>query len=140
LTYEWQFVDNGKAKIIDTSNNNEKIVVQFDAVGKHAVKLIAKDDYGKIAEISKDIQVDSYLRPVISVVPVATSWGTPMAFSVASNVAISHYEWDFGDGDTRILQTDTVVHTYTRAGIYKVVLKVNAVDGTSNEVSRSVFV
>ena len=79
------------------------------------MKLIAKDDYGKIAEITKDIDVLSFLRPVISVTPIATSWGSPMAFSVVSNTAISHYEWDFGDGDTRSIQSDNIVHTYTRA-------------------------
>lgn len=140
LTYEWQFVDNGKWKIVNTKNNNEQVVVQFDAVGKHSVKLVAKDDYGKIAEITKEIEVLSFLRPVISVSPIATSWWTPMAFSVVSNVPISHYERDFGDGDTRTIQSDTITHTYTRAGVYKVVLRVNAADGTTNEVIISVFV
>jgi PKD repeat protein len=140
LSYEWQFVDNGKAKIISTQNNNEKVVVQFDAVGKHAIKLVAKDDYGKIAEITKDIEILSSLRPVISVSPLATSWWNPMVFSVMSNLPISHYEWDFGDGDTRTIQSESVTHTYTRAWVYKVVLKVNAADWTTNEVSVSVFV
>ena len=140
VSYEWQFVDNGARKIVDTQNNNEKVVVQFDSVGEHTVKLVATDDYGKIAEISKTIPVLSILRPSVTVTPLASPWGTPTTFSVTSNVPLVNYEWDFGDGDTRTIQSDTIVHTYKRSWVYKAVLRVSAADGTSNEVSTMVFV
>ena len=140
LAYERSFSDPATTKIINTENNNEKIQVQFDAVGKHTVKLTARDDYGKMADISKDITVTSILRPEIFVVPIATPWGNPMNFVVKSNQPIVNYQWDFADKDTRTIQTDKIAHTYSKAGIYKVVLKVSWADGMENEVSKSVFV
>jgi PKD repeat protein len=99
--------------------------VQFDILGKHTVKLIARDDFGKMAEISKDIEIKSILRPEIFAVPVATPWGNPMNFVVKSNLPILNYQRDFADSDTRTVQTDKIAHTYKKAGIYKVVLRVS---------------
>ncbi|MFA7298823.1 MAG: PKD domain-containing protein [Candidatus Absconditabacterales bacterium] len=140
LVYERSFSDPTNSKIVNTENNNEKIKVQFDAVGKYAVKLIARDDYGKLAEISKDIEIISTLRPEIFVVPVATPWGNPMNFVVKTNQPILNYQWDFADKDTRTIQTDKIAHTYKKAGMYKVVLKVSGADGMENEVTKNVFV
>lgn len=140
LVYERSFSDPTNSKIVNTENNNEKIKVQFDAVGKYAVKLIARDDYWKLAEISKDIEIISTLRPEIFVVPVATPWGNPMNFVVKTNQPILNYQWDFADKDTRTIQTDKIAHTYKKAGMYKVVLKVSWADGMENEVTKNVFV
>ena len=140
LAYERSFSDPATTKIINTENNNEKIKVQFDAIGKYTVKLTARDSYGKMADVSKDIAVISILRPEIFVVPIATPWGNPMNFVVKSNQPIVNYQWDFADKDTRTIQTDKISHTYQKAGIYKVVLKVSWADGMENEVSKSVFV
>ncbi len=140
LAYERSFSNPQQTKIINTENNNEKIKVQFNSIGKHTIKLTARDDYGKIMDISKDIEVKSTLRPEIFVVPVATPWGNPMNFIVKSNQPILNYQWDFADADTRTIQTDKIAHTYQKAGIYKVVLKVSWSDGMENEVSKNVFV
>jgi len=125
LSYERSFSDPVNAKIVNTENNNEKIKVQFDAVGKHVIKLIARDDYGKQAEIEKEIEVISILRPEIFVVPIATPWGNPMNFVVKSNQTILNYQWDFADKDTRTIQTDKIAHSYKKSGVYKVILKVS---------------
>ena len=140
LAYERSFSDPTKTKIINTENNNEKIKVQFDAIGKHTVKLTTRDDYGKITDISKDIEVKSILRPEIFVVPLATPWGNPMNFLVKSNQSIINYQWDFADQDTRTIQTDKISHTYKKSGVYTVLLKVSWSDGMENEVSKNVFV
>lgn len=140
LTYERSFSDPTSAKIVNTEANNEKIRVQFDSVGTHTIKLTARDSYGKIAELQKDIEVKSTLRPEIFVVPIATPRGNPMNFVVKSNQPIVSYQWDFADKDTRTIQTDRIAHTYTKAGVYKVVLKVAGSDGMENEVSKNVFV
>lgn len=140
LTYERSFSDVATTKIVASENNNEKVRVQFNTVGKHLIKLTARDDYGKMAEIEKEIEVVSILRPEIFVVPVATPWGNPMNFVVRSNQPIVNYQWNFADKDTRTIQSDKIAHTYTRAGIYMVVLKVSWADGMENEVSKNVFV
>jgi PKD repeat protein len=125
LAYEWSFSDPVTTKIINTENNNEKIKIQFNTVGKHTIKLTARDDYGKISEISKDIDIKSTLRPEIFAVPIATPRGNPMNFVVKSNQPILNYQWDFADRDTRTIQTDKISHTYKKSGIYKVLLKVS---------------
>lgn len=114
-----------QSKIVNTENKNEKVKVQFDSVGKHTIKLTARDDFGKVAEIEKTIDVLSILRPEIYVAPVATPWGNPMNFVVKSNQPLLNYAWDFSDGDTRTIQTDKVAHTYNKAGVYKITLKVS---------------
>lgn len=43
----------------------------FNEIGIHTLKLIVRDAYGKIAEIEKDIEVTSTLRPELFVSPVA---------------------------------------------------------------------
>lgn len=140
LAYEWVFSNSSTTKIINTENNNEKIKVQFDSVGKHTIKLTARDDYGKIMDISKEIDIKSILRPEIFVAPIATPWGNPMNFVVKSNQPILNYQWDFADKDIRTIQIDKIAHSYQKAGIYKVVLKVSWADGMENEVSKNVFV
>jgi len=140
LAYEWSFSDPAKTNIVNTENNNEKIKVQFDSIGKHKVKLTVRDDYGKMTEIEKEIEVISTLRPEIFVVPLATPRGNPMNFIVKSDKSIINYQWDFADKDTRTIQTDKIAHTYKKSGVYKVILKVNWADGMENEVSKNVFV
>ncbi len=125
LTYERSFSDPITTKLVNTENANEKVMVQFNAVGKHTIKLTVRDEYGKIANLEKDIVVDSVLRPQIFVNPIATPWGNPMNFIVKSNEPIVNYQWDFADRDTRTIQSDRISHTYTKAGVYKVVLKVS---------------
>jgi PKD repeat protein len=128
LYYEWLFPDSAEANIVATENNNEKIRVQFDAVGKHIVKLTVRDSYGKTASLEKEIEVKSTLRPEIFVVPVAIPRGNPMNFVVKSNQSIVNYQWDFGDNDTRTIQSDRIAHTYTKANVYKVTLTVNGAE------------
>jgi PKD repeat protein len=95
LSYEWFLGDSGKAKLVSSENNNEKVKVQFDSIGVHTIKLVAKDEFGKLAEISKDVEVKSILRPEIFAVPVATQRGSPINFVVKSNESIINYIRDF---------------------------------------------
>lgn len=140
LSYEWFLWDASKAKLVSTENNNEKVRVQFDAVGTHTIKLVVKDDFGKIAEIEKNVEVKSTLRPEIFAAPIATPRGNPVNFVVKSNVPIVNYIWDFGDGDIRTVQSDRITHVYKTAGVFKVILKVSGADDMSNEVSKTVFI
>lgn len=140
LYYEWIFSDWSQANIVATENNNEKVRVQFDAVWKHTVKLLVRDDYGKTASLEKEIEVKSTLRPEIFIVPIATPRGNPMNFVVKSNQSIVNYQWDFGDGDKRTIQADRITHTYTKANTYKVVLNVNGAESMENELIRNIFV
>ncbi len=139
LAYERSFSDPTIAKIISTESNNERVKIQFNAIGKYTVKLTVKDDYGKISEMSKDIEIKSILRPEIFVAPIATSRGNPMNFVVKSNKAIINYQRDFADKDTRTVQTDKITHLYKSAWVYSVTLKAYGSDWMDNEVRKNVF-
>jgi PKD repeat protein len=140
LTYERLFPEELKANIIDSQNNNETIVAEFNGVGKYAIKLVVKDKYGKMAEIEKELEIKSTVRPEIDIAPVATFRGNPINFVVRSNEAIINYQWDFGDGTTSSLQVANVSHAYKKTGVYKVKLAVESANGNSNEVTRLVFI
>ena len=140
LSYEWSFDDGAQATVVNTQDKNAKVKVQFDAVGTHTIKLTVTDDYGKIAEIEKEIQVDSTLRPEIFALPVATSWGNPINFVVKSNQPLVNYEWDFLDGDKRIIQEDKITHIYKKAGVYAVTLKVSGAEGMTNQITKTIFI
>ncbi len=60
--------------------------------------------------------------------------------SYSSNGNLTSYKWDFGDGSTATLGVPTVSHTYTKEGVYTVVLNVTDSYGLSNTGSRNVTV
>jgi len=72
LTYERVFPEELKANIIESQNNNEIVIAEFNGIGKYKVKLVVKDQYGKMAEIEKDLEIKSMIRPEIDITPVAT--------------------------------------------------------------------
>jgi len=65
--------------------------------------------------------------------------GTPTSFTdqTATSVPIDSWQWDFGDGYTETAQN--AEHTFTKAGIYEVTLKVQA-DTSTSTFSKKVFV
>ncbi len=140
LGYEWIFPEAADINIVSTEENNGKIVVEFNAIGKFKYKLLVKDQYGKMGELEKEIEIKSVLRPEITVSPIAMSWGNPMTFTVRTNQPILAYDWNFNDGDQRTIQSDTITHLYKKTGIYKTKLKVSWPNETYNEVTKTVFV
>ena len=140
LTYEWEFSSPNATKIVESTDANKKVVVQFDEIGKHTIKLTATDKYGKKATISKEIEVKSTLRPKIFSAPKATTRGDNIVFKVTSDKPIANYAWDFGDQNERAVQTDVIQHRYDQVGIYTVKLKVTSDAGQENEISTMVFV
>ncbi len=140
LSYEWSFPEEAKVKVTSWDANNGKITAEFNAIGKFACKLTVKDDYGKISELSKDIEVKSILRPEITATPTATTWGSTVNFNVRSNVAIASYDWNFWDGDTRSIQVDTVDHIYKTTNVYKAKLSVNDGNNMTNEITKNIFI
>jgi PKD repeat protein len=140
LSYERIFPETAKVNIIANENNNEKITVEFNKVGKFLWKLIVKDKYGKMAEIEKEVEIKSILRPEIIASPLATSWWNTMNFTVKSNQPIAFYERNFDDGDQRSIQSNIISHVYKKAKNYNVKLRVSGNDGSFNEITKMVFV
>lgn len=53
------------------------------------------DKYGQISEISKDVVVQSVLRPQLKATPRAAVWESYITFEASSNKNILSYERDF---------------------------------------------
>ena len=142
LEYERKF-STENYKIISTEDNNRRIVVQFDDVGKHAIKLKVTDAYWKYATISKMIEVKSTLRPEIEAIPGAITWWKEMQFKWTINKpdTIATYMWNFWDWQTKDSQFATdVTHIYWQKWVYPVTLTVYDKEWNSNTVTERVFI
>ena len=140
LSYEWKFDNPNAIKVEKYSENKQKAIITVNQVGIHQVTLTVKDSYGKYADITKQIKVDSTLRPSLTINPVAVVWGQAVNFSVKTNKPALNYERDLGDGNTNMSQFDKLTHTYTKVGIYPITLTVTNEQMESNTIHTQVFV
>lgn len=140
LEYQRIFPENARVNIISTEEKNGRMVAEFNAVWKFKYKLLVKDQYWKMSELEKEIEITSILRPEIIANPVAVTRWDPVSFSVETNQDIVSYERDFGDGDKRLIQSDSISHIYRKTGVYRVKLRASGANWTFNEVTRTVFV
>lgn len=140
ITYERSFSNPSLIVTEQSYDEGQSIVASFNQPGKHIITLTVMDSYGKMSVLSREIQVQSSLRPVILVNPRANSWGNTTRFMVTSNQSILNYEWDFGDGVKEIAHEPTISHVYKTSGVYNV--KLTAIDnrGDKNSISTLVFV
>ncbi|MEI7477960.1 MAG: PKD domain-containing protein [bacterium] len=140
LSYEWSFSNNDNVSIDQSLDANKRIAVSFKEKGDYKVTLTVKDNYGNMTQLTKDISVQSALRPIIKLQPISAKLTTPMIFVAQTNRPVENYTWDFGDGTSRTIQTDHLTHTYSKIGNYTVKLTVTNADGESNDVSTNAFV
>lgn len=140
LTYEWTFSNNDNVTIDQTYDNSKRIKVSFKEKGAYKATLTVKDRYGKIEQTTKDITVNSSLRPYIFVSPISTQLGNSTTFRAKVNKLVANYDWDFGDGNTRKVQDDTIVHTYKKVWNYRVKLTVTTAEWEQNEVYSNAFI
>lgn len=61
---------------------------------------------------------------------------TFQAFVTPSEINITVFVWNFGDGTVQVAETKVASHVYVARGIYKVTLKVVADDGETRTVSK----
>lgn len=140
LEYRWEFSNPNLMKVVSTQDNNRHIVVQFDTVWTHTIRLIVSDMYGKSNTLEKTITVNSVLRPELSILPNAVTWGKQVSFSVQTNLSVINYQWNFWDGDTRSNTDNQMAHIYSKVWIYDVSVKVSDAEWNSNTVSSKVFI
>jgi PKD repeat protein len=141
LEYKREFSNPNATKITSTEDNNKKIIVQFDEIGKHTITLTVTDMYGKVSKIEREVEVTSILRPELTVIPNAITRGRNVAFSVKTNKPIINYQWSFGDGESASNQLDNLTHIYQRIGIYNVSVMVSDSDGNNNNtITENVFI
>jgi PKD repeat protein len=83
--------------------------------------------------------VADYTIPLPAAAPSASFAGNPtngvaplnVTFSDTSTGSITNWSWNFGDGGTTNLATNSVVYTYTTAGVYTVTEIVSGSGGSS---------
>lgn len=118
-SWKWDFGDG-------TTGSGSKVSHTFDKPGKYDMQLVFSDgkDNGRL---TRTVVVDPPIEARIRLLDVAVKVGHGVEFSGAGSMGkITRYEWEFGDGDTG--SGKCVQHTFSKVGIYKVVLKVS--DGT----------
>lgn len=139
LSYEWSRTPNEWVIMEPISENMQKIWLTFNNPATYIIKLTVKDSFGELAEAEKKIEVISTLRPDITVSPDVSHWWEEITFNATSNLPIDFYTWDFGNGKKQDTNSTSVTHTYTSAWVYKATLTATARDGTSNTITRQVF-
>lgn len=139
LNYSWNFSNSENIKT-QSINNWEKIIAQFNKLWKYDITLTVKDKYGKSSSITKSIEIESTLRPEISINPNYTVIWKPIAINVNTNKSVAYYEYFFWDGENSKTQSDFVEHTYDKAWVYDLKINVSSVDGDSNSINKKVFI
>ena len=141
LSYEWIFSNSDAKEITETEDDNKVITVIFNEKWKHKVTLKVTDNYWQTEEITKEINVESILRPELTINPKATIWWEPVLFKVQTNVPVINYEWDFGNWTPTRTTTDNKWEVkYDKVGSYNVKVKVIGENDDSNEVTEKVFI
>lgn len=140
ISYEWIFPEASKAKIVDTQNNNQQVVVEFGNIWKYKIKLIARDKYWKIWEIEKELSVLSTIRPEVIIRPQATNRWNDVLFVVKANKKILNYTRDLWDENIHTIQEDRIKHKYEKSGVYNIKLTVNDQNWEENEIYTNVFI
>lgn len=140
LYYSWTFSNPNTTNIQNIEWNNKKIKVSFDTLWEQKIKLTVTDRYGKTNDIEKSINVQSTLRPEITILPKAATWWTTINFIVKSNKDILNYSRSFWDGNTISTQTNKVSHKFNKVWIFKINLNVYWADWDANSITDNVFI
>jgi gliding motility-associated-like protein len=118
LTYLWNFGDGNTSTLANPLHN-------YTGTGPYTVTLTVTSNNGC---------VDDTIRTVNSIYPEPQAafnaapevcLGNAITFtdqSTAVNATVNSWQWDFGDGNTSVLQNPS--HTYASAGTYSVTLRV----------------
>ena len=118
IGWAWDF-DDGNTSLVQSPSH------LFSDTGSYSVQLIVSVGSGCLDSITIDVYVDSIPQSDFNFTSVCTN--DEMFFIDNSNYSPNSYVWQFGDGNSSILQNPS--HTYTTAGNYDVTL---TVEYTSN--------
>ena len=114
--------------------------MSFDTLWEQKIVLTVSDKYGKSSSIEKTINVQSVLRPEITIIPKAATRWTTINFVVKSNKDILNYSRNFWDGNTVSTQTNKVSHKFNKVWIFKIALNVYGKDWDANSITDNVFI
>ncbi|TVQ10315.1 MAG: PKD domain-containing protein, partial [Balneolaceae bacterium] len=131
--YEWDFGDGNSA-------NGQIVNHMFGASGVFDVTLTVTGDSG--LQISRSKQVSTTGRPLVVLTANPQSGVAPLevsfegSASVSPTGVISHYNWEFGDGNSS--DVADVTHTYVQNGSYYA--KLTITDDAENISADSVLI
>ncbi len=139
LTYTWIFSDNNYTKTDKTYDDWKRTIISFDKKWTYEVTLEAKDSFGEVNKITKEIEIKSSLRPIIIAAPKAIERWKDIIFVAKANKDILNYDWDFWDWITRSIQSNNIKHKYEEAWTYQVSLIATTKNWETNKISTLVF-
>lgn len=129
LGYSWDFGNN-------TASTQKDPVATYAAVGPYSVKLVVTAPSGCKDSLAKTVNT-VYAQPQAAfTVTDSVCAGSSLSFTDASTAAsstITKWHWDFGNGDTSIVQNP--VYTYANPGTYTVKLVATSAIGCASTVA-----
>jgi len=139
ISYVWTFME-GTLKTLFGVNPSHT----FETPGVYTVTLNVTDAEGHFTTDTVVITVRDMTPPLIEIGNYATVVeNAPVNLDASGsydNVGIIDYQWDFGDGTFENSTIPSVIHTFTKPGVYTVTLAVLDESGNANSASTSVVV
>lgn len=148
VSVEWSFGE-GETEPLQLAGNDlqhTEVLHTFQQSGEHVVsEVIHTDDLATpIVEASAIVTVRSGKAPPTAVIsgPISVDVGQQAAFDGSASwdpngrlgsTAITHYEWNFGDGSSAVTEAPEVQHSYALPGLYTASLIVEDTFGLKSE-------
>ena len=100
----------------------EDLGIRLDNTGTQTISIYV----GNNSLLNSQIQINVSKGFDIDLVPklVFVSW--PTAFSIKTNEAVGQVNWNFGDGSGDQVSNKDLTHTYTRPGMYNVIVTLSS--------------
>ena len=128
----WYFGDGDTSTLQNPTHN-------YTQPGNYSVTLIVKNEYNCVDSISHSVSVYDIPFPDFTFNDVCLNVNT--LFNDSSNIvnnSIVLWQWNFGDGDTSVIQNP--VHLYADFGTYNVSLTITDSVGCTDSISKQVTV
>ncbi|PIQ77106.1 hypothetical protein COV82_06295, partial [Candidatus Peregrinibacteria bacterium CG11_big_fil_rev_8_21_14_0_20_46_8] len=134
VEYNWDFTNDGT-----NDKAQEKTVYTFEKAGTYTVRFMLKDAANNEAAteivvevLAQGVQADLKATPTSGVVPLTVKFDA--SGSSYAEGEIVTYEWDFGDGNPKRIDTAQVNHQYTAIGSFIARVTAIASDGKKHNV------
>lgn len=132
LTFEWDFGDGSDP--VEQQNPSHT----FESPGTYNVTLIVADNDGDQDESTVTVEVVDNTTPVVEIAAEPTAGIAPLTVSLNAVVmggdAPLSFAWDFGDGETSVIQSPS--HVFETGGDYSVTVTVT--DANGDEATDSI--
>ena len=134
--WSWNFGDPGSG--VNNTSTKQNPTHIYSSAGNYTVKLVVNPGTGCTDSITKIVPVTE-VAGNFNVNSVCLHDTTKFAnTSTVANGNIKGWQWNFGDGNTSILQNPT--HVYNIAGTYNVTLTVTSTTGCDSVIVKTVTV